>query len=289
MHHFTEFAVFDWSGAAGPKQPSIQLGLATADQAPQLIIAEGAWSRLRAYEWINQQAIDNKSILIGLDLSAGFPFLDHSAFFPGWENSPNTAPALWSLVDLICAEEPHLGANYFVAHPDASRHFRQTGQLGDLHPAGGGRLRITEIASRNQGLANPYSCFNLIGAAQVGKSSLTGMRMLHKLRGIAPIWPFDPVPTSGPMLVEIYTSIAARAAGRPKGRSKIRSAQDLDAALCALGSPPAAPLARYDDHSTDALITAAWLQIASQNPALWAPTQLTDKIAQTEGWTFGVA
>ena len=27
----------------------------------------------------------------------------------------------------------------------------------------------------------PYSNFNLVGAAQVGKSSLSGMRMLHRL------------------------------------------------------------------------------------------------------------
>ncbi|WP_204315773.1 hypothetical protein, partial [Stenotrophomonas maltophilia] len=68
----------------------------------------------------------------------------------------------------------------------------------------------------------PYSCFNLVGASQVGKSSLTGMRVLHRLRGKVPLWPFDPLPEAGPVLVEIYTALAARAAGMRKGISKIR-------------------------------------------------------------------
>jgi hypothetical protein len=137
---------------------------------------------------------------------------------------------------------------------------------------------------------NPYSCFNLVGAAQVGKSSLTGMRVLHRLAGAIPIWPFDPVPKNGPAIVEIYTSIAARASGvLPKGKSKILDGAMLDQALAAFGSRPHAPLARYTDHATDAILTAAWLRQASKEPNLWSPDRLTAKIAATEGWTFGVS
>jgi hypothetical protein len=294
MRIFDRFAIFDWSGAAGPRQPGIRLAVAhnnhtLEDNAPQLVEYDPGWNRAAARDWILQQHIAQENMLIGLDLSAGFPFADANAFFPHWDESPPSAPALWALVDRICAQEPHLGVNEFVRHPHASRHFRQRGQLGDLHPIGGGRLRVTEIASREQRLANPYSCLNLVGAAQVGKSSLSGMRMLHQLRGIVPIWPFDPIPKTGPMLIEIYTSIAAHAAGRPKGRSKMRCADSVNAALLALGSPPCKPHGNYDDHSSDALITAAWLRIAAHNPALWAPKLLSDKIAATEGWTFGVA
>jgi hypothetical protein len=60
------------------------------------------------------------------------------------------------------------------------------------------------------------------------------------------------------------------------------------ATLDALGSPAPSRLARYDDHATDALITAAWMRNAVSNPALWQPSLLTREIAQTEGWTFGV-
>ena len=94
-----------------------------------------------------------------------------------------------------------------------------------------------EQYQRETGQGNSASCFNLVGAAQVGKSSLTGMRMLHQLDGAIPIWPFDPVPDDGPVIVEIYTTIAAIAAGLPKGQSKVRDRQGLKQALEALQSP----------------------------------------------------
>jgi hypothetical protein len=186
------------------------------------------------------------------------------------------------------ARPTHLSASTFVDHPEAARHFRRHGgRCGDLFEAGRGRLRVTEVAQREQGL-NPYSNFNLVGAAQVGKSSLTGMRVLHRLDGRLPIWPFDPVPPSGSLVVEIYTSLAAIAAGLPKNRTKIRDPETLDLVLAALGSDPHAPLARYDDHSTDALISAAWLRLIHTDPRVWQPPRLTPELARTEGWTFGV-
>lgn len=114
------------------------------------------------------------------------------------------------------------------------------------------------------------------------------MRILHRLRGKIPVWPFDPVPQKGPLIVEIYTSIAARAAGVSKGKSKIRDGAALDIALSAIGSRPHTPLARYTDHATDAIMTAAWLRANAARPELWHPPLMTPEIARTEGWTFGV-
>ena len=133
----------------------------------------------------------------------------------------------------------------------------------------------------------PYSNFNLVGAAQVGKSSLSGMRLLHRLQGRLPVWPVDPLPPRGPVLCEIYTTIAAMAAGRKPGRSKMRDAAGLDAALMALGSAPSGLGGMLDDHSCDALVTAAWLRQTAHDPKLWSPRDLTAQIARTEGWTFG--
>lgn len=96
------------------------------------------------------------------------------------------------------------------------------------------------------------------------------------------------MPDHGPVIVEIYTAVAALAAGLPKGRSKVRDRAGLKNALARLNTAPPARLARYDDHSTDALITAAWIKQVAGNPALWNPTAMTDDIAQKEGWTFGV-
>ena len=72
----------------------------------------------------------------------------------------------------------------------------------------------------------------------------------------------------------------------------VRDAEALHQALAALGAPPPAPLLAHDDHSTDALITAAWLRDAARDAklwhALWHPPMLDDAIRRTEGWTFGV-
>lgn len=287
-HGFSAFAAIDWSGAAVARPPGLALALAgQGSSPPQLITPPGGWSRGLLLDWLAERAAARERMLIGVDLSAGFPYLDLNAYFPQWAESPPTGPELWALVDRLCANEPHFAANHFIAHQQAARHFRVAGSLGDLHPPGRGRLRITEHGQRAQGL-QPYSCFNLVGAAQVGKSSLTGMRVLHRLRGLVPVWPLDPVPEQGPVIVEIYTSLAARAGGVAKGRSKLRDAESLDAALATLGSRPHRPLARYTDHATDALITAAWLRHVAEAPSLWAPTAMTEQIAQTEGWTFGV-
>ena len=226
--------------------------------------------------------------LIGLDLGPSLPFEDRGAFFPGWSESPPNARGLWCLVESVCESDAYLAASSFVDHPEAARHFRRHGgRCGDLFDPGRGRLRRTEVAQQQQGL-NPYSNFNLVGAAQVGKSSLTGMRMLHRLDGKLPIWPFDALPRQGSVVVEIYTSIAALAAGLPKGRSKVRDAVTLDRALTTLGSKPHVSLPAYDDHATDAMISAAWLRLVHRNPALWTPAELTPELAETEGWTFGV-
>jgi len=286
VSRFTRFAAIDWSGQAVARPKGLALALAeTGDDAPRLIQQPGGWSRADLAEWISAQA--DEDMLIGLDLSPAFPLLDEGAYFPSWDQSPDDARSLWALVDDIAADDMHLSASSFVMHPEATRHFRQRGNLGDLHPPGRGRLRICEHGQRDLGLS-PYSCFNLVGAAQVGKSSLTGMRVLQRLSGQVAIWPFDPLPPRGAVVVEIYTALAARAAGLRLGKSKLRDAAALDAALASLASSPHEPLDRYDDHATDAILTAAWLRRAAGRAELWQPEALTPQIAQTEGWTFGV-
>jgi hypothetical protein len=244
------------------------------------------WSRSAVLEWVLHEMPPDT--LLGLDLGASLPFVDRGAFFPGWPDSPADARGLWQLVEQICADDPHLAASSFVDHPEASRHFRRHGgRCGDLFQPGRGRLRVTEVHQQLQGL-NPYSNLNLVGAAQVGKSSLTGMRLLHRLDSLLAIWPFAPLPERGSVVVEIYTSLAAISAGLPKNRTKVRDPAKLDQALAALGSAPHAPLPAYDDHATDAIMAAAWLRLARADATLWSPPALTPELARTEGWTFGV-
>ena len=229
--------------------------------------------------------------LVGLDLGIALPFADCGAFFPGWVGSPPDAPSLWALVERIAGEELNLGANALVAHPELRAYFRDGIETGshfrcDGAAHGRGRFRVTEHAQAAMG-CKPYSNFNLVGAAQVGKSTLTGMRMLHHLRGELPVWPVDPLSASGSVIVEIYTSLAALAAGRSAARAKMRRVEDLNEALAALGSPPVTGSGVIDDHSSDALLAAAWLRAVADDPRHWSPAALTPGIAKTEGWTFG--
>ena len=285
--HFCHFAAIDWSGAVGPVQRGIAVAICARDGGgPDLITRPGGWSRMAVLDWLRDGMPDGT--LVGLDLGLSLPFVDRGAFFPGWDDSPPDARTLWALVDRISADDPHLAASTFVDHPEASRHFRRHGgREGDQYGGGRGRLRTSEVEQQLQGL-NPYSNLNLVGAAQVGKSSLTGMRVMHRLAGKLPVWPFDPAPARGSLIVEIYTSLAAIAAGRSKGRTKMTSIEALNTALETIGSAPVMGSGAIDDHSADALLTAAWLRAYAPRPELWSPAGLTPDIARTEGWTFGI-
>lgn len=288
MSRFAHFVAVDWSGAAGERHKGIALAhCTTGDAAPALVRPGHRWSRQEVLDWLLHHLPPDS--LVGMDLGQSLPFADCGAFFPGWDASPADARALWAMVDTLCADEPHLGVNGFVDATEPSRHFRRHGgRCGDRFPAGRGRLRVTERAQEAMG-CKPYSNFNLVGAAQVGKSSLSGMRVLHRLDGQISVWPIDPLPARGSVVCEIYTTIAAMAAGRPASRSKIRDGASLDHALATLGSTPFGHAGAIDDHQSDALITAAWLRTVAHTPALWHPAALTPEIARTEGWTFGAS
>ncbi|HEV7289698.1 hypothetical protein [Sphingomonas sp.] len=282
-HHFTRFAAIDWSGAKGTRHPGIAVALCEAgEEAPRLITPPSrAWSRRDVLEWVLEQA--NDPLLIGFDFSFSAPFVGRGAHLPG-ETQSDDARALWAHIDAAAAGDEDLGAAGFI---DARRgtHFylgAADGVKADfLH------WRACEVA--HDGSTKPSTVFDAIGAAQVAKASFAGMRLLHRLNGAVPVWPFDPLPVRGACVVEIYTAIAARAAGARKGRSKLRDAASLDTALGALGSARHAPLERYTDHATDALLTVAWLRRAVDTAGLWQPAAMSPEIARSEGWTFGIA
>lgn len=287
IRRFERFACIDWSGATGEWQKGIAVAVSDGiGQTPHLV--ERRWSRAAVLDWLLDHAAQGSDLLIGIDFSAALPFTDGGAYFPGWEQSPSDARALWRLVDEVCVDDRHLAASALVDHPQASRHFRRHGgRQGDLFGPGNGRYRIVEQLCRDGRHGPATSGFNLVGAAQVGKASLTGMRLLHRLSGHVPVWPFDPIPPRGPVIVEIYTAIAARQAGL-RGGSKMRDAGRLGAGLAGYGIAESPALARYDDHSTDAILTAAWLARRAADAHLWHPPLMTGEIAATEGWTFGI-
>lgn len=250
------------------------------DIAPVLVTPpEGVWSRTGVLEWLLARAAE--PMLVGFDFSFSAPFVARGAHLPG-ETDTADARALWRYVDAHSADPDLGGASFLEAR--RGRHF----YLGAADGVKRDFLHWRVCETLDDGSVKPSTIYDAIGAAQVAKASFAGMRLLHQLDGRITIWPFDPVPASGAMVVEIYTAIAARAAGLRKGVSKLRTAAALDAALEALGSHPHRPLLRYHDHSTDTILAAAWLGRAASQDHLWRPARMTSEIAQSEGWTFGV-
>ncbi|MGB3739071.1 MAG: hypothetical protein WA948_06930 [Pontixanthobacter sp.] len=291
MRTFEWFCAIDWSGAKGKRQKGIAVAIShMSGGAPVLVERHMPWSRAEVLAILRDGL--PADTLVGMDLGIALPFADCGAYFPGWADSPTDGKALWAMVDRICGGDPDLAAGGFVDHPEIAPYFRRDGgREGDrFHhhdaPDKRGRFRVTEHAQQAMG-CKPTSNFNLIGAAQVGKSSLTGMRVLHRLEGAIPVWPIDPLPQAGSVIVEIYTGLAALEAGRTANSSKLRDHSALNDALAVLGSPVPAGTGPIDDHSSDALLTAAWLRKVAGERQRWTPEALTPQIAATEGWTFG--
>lgn len=283
MSHFERFVAIDWSGAKGMRHAGIAVAACNVgDDAPQLVAPPGRhWSRTDVCDWII--ALADTPTLIGMDFSFSAPWAERRAYLPG-SGAPDTAKALWAWVDALCNDED-LGAVSLI-----ERHQRQHFYLGARDGRKSDYLfwRACEVRYNARGGGKASTVYDAIGAAQVSKASFAGMRLLHRAHPHLPIWPFDPPAQSGAQLVEIYTTIAARAAGIAKGRSKLRDPTSLDDALARLGSQPHTLLPRYDDHATDAIIGAAWLRQAAGRASYWAPDAMAEADSVKEGWTFGV-
>jgi len=280
---FARFAAIDWSGAKGTRHKGIAVAICgTGRDAPELVEAPGGiWSRQAVADWLIAAAREAPT-LFGFDFSFAPPFVARGAYLPG-DPTPTEAPAFWAYVDAVC-DDPDLGAASLL-ETTHRRHFyfgKADGiKAAFLHN------RACEAHYNAAGGGKPSTIYDAIGAAQVAKASFAGMRLLHQVRPHVPVWPFDPRPDTGSLIVEIYTSIAAHAAGRPKGRTKMRDLAALNGALTTFSTAPyAGPI--IADHQTDALLTAAWMRAMGENPALWAAAAMSDEIARTEGWTFGV-
>ena len=206
--HFTRFAAIDWSGAKGRKHKGIALAVCAAgDAAPALIAApEGVWSRTAILDWL--LAHRDEGMLVGFDMSFCAPFVERGAYLPG-ESTQTDARAFWTYIDANSPDED-LGAASFL---DSRRGTQFYLGAADGRKADFLHFRQAEKVHNDAGFGKATTVYDAIGAAQVAKASFAGMRLLHRLDGTVAIWPFDPPPAKSMLIVEIYTAIAARAAG----------------------------------------------------------------------------
>jgi len=278
---FTSFVAIDWSGAKGRKHKGIAVAEARGDAPPRLVRAGHIWSREEVLEWLLERA-GKEPTLFGFDFSFAPPLIERGEYLPGEAGVPDTAREFWAYVDGKCADED-LGAASFLEQ--AHRPHFYFG-IADGVKADFVRFRQCDAQLNRQGGRKTASAYDAIGAAQVAKASFSGMRFLRRLDGNVAIWPMDPLPERGSVVVEIYTRIYLRRAGM--SGTKLRSRTDLNRALRGLGSKPVRLAFEPNDHQTDALVTAAGMRALAADPRAFRPHGLTPEIARSEGWTFGV-
>jgi hypothetical protein len=283
---FDRFVGVDWSGAAGRLYSGIAVAeCLTGTGAPALTAPPARrWRRSDFVDWMTAQAGRGERLLVGIDCAFALPAPMASALL----GADYSAPELWAYVDTHCAEAEDFFGGPFARHERHRSHFWHDGP----RPTGFAELhRATEHACRAAGLGAPESPLKLVGARQVGKGGLAGMRVLHALKtqlgGRFAVWPFDLPDDADIVCIELYPRLFMKMGGH--GNGKIRTLEALNRSLAALCSDAYAdPAEMLVDHETDALLAAAGLRFIAGDRAVWAPPGLDALAVRAEGWIFGV-
>jgi hypothetical protein len=283
---FDRFVGVDWSGARGRLYSGIAVAeCRTGTCAPALVAPPARrWRRTDFVAWIGAQAGRGERLLVGIDCAFALPALMAASLL----GEDYSAAALWAYIDAHCAEAEDFFGGPFALHDRHRTHFWHDGP----RPAGFAELhRATEYACRAAGLGAPESPLKLVGARQVGKGGLAGMRVLHALKTRLghrfAVWPFDRADDADIVCIELYPRLFMKMGGH--GNGKIRALEALNRNLAALASKAYAdPPETLIDHETDALVAAAGLRFIAGDRAAWAPAGLDALAVRAEGWIFGV-
>src|SRR4051812_2123895 len=174
---FEEFIALDWSGAAHGYTGIAVAVCKTGRTAPQLVASQGSrhWTREGVANWLKVRLHRRQRTLVGFDFAFGFPFED-CGYLGGKAIGTDDIFALWSLIESTSAGEPDFGCMRFVGHPDYAGLFWSAG----LKPKEWmERKRMTEHACAESTKTRPDTLYKLLHSKQVGKASITGMRVLH--------------------------------------------------------------------------------------------------------------
>jgi hypothetical protein len=268
---FDRFIAIDWSGAAPGYDGIAVAACAPGDEMPRLVPPPGKrWTRSAVADWLSGEFDKGLRALVGFDLAFAMPY-EADGYLAGC--GAKDAFALWDLVEEASAGEADFGAAAVPADP---RFVACYWTKGTMPASWKLRRRQAELSCASETGTHPETVFKLIGAKQVGKASLTGMRVIRHLRqkhaGRVSIWPFEPA--QGSVLVEIYPTLFRKLSAH--GLTKLRTVGELNRALRALGSKRLCSRAALSDHDTDALISEGYRLSA------------VDKQIGREGWIYGV-
>jgi hypothetical protein len=278
MPGFDCFVGIDWSGNKKPRQKGLKIAIAypgrSAPQLEECPTHKGRWSRTDAIRWIENRFQDKRA-LIGLDFAFGFPPIA----------LPGNVALDWNYVEGIC--EPHsnfYGGAFFRPPICAHSHLVNSPWLPkDSYSAD--HLRMTEIVAKETMGGRPQSIFNAVGAAQVGPSSISGMRALRSLQqncgNKITIWPFSELSRTRSVIVEIFPRYFPLL---KETSANLAGHDNLNAALLAFDSDEVEQGPKSEDEG-DALLSAAALRLLSSQQSLF---QLPDQSIRSQGWIFGV-
>lgn len=289
MKAFDQYVAIDWSGAKSPiKTKSIALSFAlTGNAAPH--ISGKLWSRSMIFDWIEAVSKSNKRTFLGIDCNFGYA----QTVLEQQLGKDAIASDLWAKIEDICSKQDNFFAGSFWDHPVYKPYFWTSGKKEKNFKI---EQRATEKICTDMGLGKPESPFKLIGAKQVGKGGLSGMRLIHALKkklgkSIA-VFPFDQNYDDAKVVItEIYPRLFIKLAGF--GNNKVRTLEDLNTILAKLGTQPVKDDFTPSDHEADAIISAAGLRyLLNQNDLkiheLFHPP-VPQTVLEKEGWIFGVS
>ena len=284
---FDAFIAIDWSGA-NRAYNGIAVAICRTGGTPPEVIppSRNRWTRTEITEWLKQRLEDRQRLLIGFDFAFGFPY-ETCGYLGGHAAGVDNIFALWELIEAKSNGDADFGCSQFVADPIYSTLFWTAGPKPKVWVE---RKRHTEHVCAELTKTRPDTLYKLLHSKQVGKASITGIRVLHHVRSCkghrVAIWPFETPRTSA--VVEIYpTMFRKRATGSV---AKIRTMADLNLALGVLDSDPIRNTrrVRLSDHETDALISAAGLRLIAREPDAWTAPQSGSICVRREGWIFGI-
>lgn len=278
MAGFDSFVGIDWSGDKAPWQKGLKVAIASPGRAaPQLQhgpAKHGRWSRHEVIQWVKDR-FSNKRALIGFDFAFGFPPVALTG----------ELVLDWEYVERICHADPNFyGGAFFRPPAVAHSHLVNSRWLPKLGYSAG-CLRMTDRAAKQTIGATPQSIFNAVGPAQVGPSSISGMRALRMLRlscgDRIGIWPLTDVSQTRSVIVEIFPRYYPLS---KKLSARLADHHALNAALAAFDSEAVEVAPRSEDEG-DALLSAAALRYLSRQQALF---RLPERSIRSQGWIFGV-
>jgi len=291
MRNFDQFIGIDWSGAKTPiLNKSISVSVSDQGQEAPCLIA-GPWSRQKVANWIVDLAKQDKRILIGVDCNFGFA----SEIIQKQIGDKATVSDLWSKVDEVSKQDSNFFAGSFWSHNTYKDDFWTEGKMREGFDM---PKRQTEILCAELGFGRPESPFKLIGAKQVGKGGLAGMRMAHYLKSTLQdkiaLWPFERDLNNKATIVmtEIYPRQFLMRTGH--GLTKVRDIDNLNKALSYLGSKPYVSDGVLSDHDTDSLVSAVGLRYLCGDKenipkSISHPPIMSYNAQHLEGWIFGIS